>query len=428
MMQKTELESPKAMDEPEVWGRPDTPVSLEPPPPSGEPRSFLESAGAKLLLLGAAVVLILSGLLVWRHYMNWESTDDATIDGDIYQISPRITGHVVRVEVENNQYVEAGTVLVRLDPMDHQVALERAQAQYADATASAQAAQASVPITSVNTTSQTTTAGASVETAIAGVATAQKNYQSEQARVEEAAAQNAKAQSDLQRYSQLVSKLEISEQQYDQAVAAAKSAAATLAAVEASATAAQNRVTEAQGRLAQARSELRATRSGPQQVAATRARADAAEAAVKTAKANLDQAELNLRYTTITAPVSGVVGKKSVEPGQNVQPGQALMAIVPLNGLYVTANFKETQLQRMRPGQEVKVHVDAYNRDYTGRVLNLAGATGEQFSLLPPENATGNYVKVVQRVPVKIVFDPGQDKDHLLRLGMSVEPDVHVGK
>ncbi len=427
MPQKTDYEAPKMVDnEPERWSQAGTPVDLEPSLPE-RPRKFLETRTAKVLLLGAAIVLIVGGILVWHHYTAWESTDDATIDGDIYQVSPRVSGHVVEVDVQNNQPVEKGAVLARLDPADYQVALERARAGYADALATASAARVNVPVTTVSTTSQTSTAGATVEMAQAAIATAQRNYEAANAKIEKAAADNAKAQSDLQRYSQLISKLEISHQQYDQAVADAKAAAATLSSDQAAATALSSQVREAEGRLAQAQAQLRSTSSGPQQVAAMRARAHAAEAAVQTAKSNLDQAQLNLQYVTITAPVSGVVGRKSVEPGQNVQPGQALMAVVPLDGLYVTANFKETQLRKMRPGQPVEIHVDAYDRDYTGRVLNLGGATGEQFSLLPPENATGNYVKVVQRVPVKIVFDNGQNNDHQLRLGMSVEPNVHVG-
>ncbi len=352
------------------------------------------------------------------------ATDDAQIDGHINPISPRVGGHVMSVKVENNQYVQAGAVLVELDPKDYQVALDRAQAEYANALATAEAARVGVPISSVSTSSQVTTAQAEVENARASLAAAEKQYQAAQAKIEEAEANNAKAQSDLNRYKQLVGKEEISQQQYDQAVAAAKAGAASLLAADAQAQAAAQRVSEARGKLAQAEAQLRSAHTGPQQVSATRSRASAAEAAVQMAKAALEQAQLNLQYSTITAPVSGLVGKKTAEVGQNVQPGQELMAIVPLDDIWVTANFKETQLKNMRPGQPVKIYVDAYGREYDGHVESIAGASGAQFSLLPPENATGNYVKVVQRVPVKIRFEKGQDPEHIPRLGMSVEPRV----
>ena len=384
------------------------------------------SSRRKWLIPAVLVVAAIAGFFTWRHYAGWESTDDAVIDGHINPISARVSGHVLKVNVEDNQYVEAGTVLVELDPKDYQVAVDRAAADLANAQAAARAAYAGVPITSVSTSSETSMASAGVESAQATVTATEKQTAAAEAKVKEAEANNVKAQADLKRYAQLVGKQEISQQQYDQAVAAAESAAATVASAQASAAAAQSQEVEARGRLAQAQAQLRSSETGPQQVAATRSRWDAASAAVKTAQATLEQAELNLQYTTIVAPVAGLVGKKSVEMGQNVQAGADLMAIVPLNDIWVTANFKETQLKHMQPGQAVKIHVDAFGRDYTGRVLNVAGATGAQFSLLPPENATGNYVKVVQRVPVKIVLDSNQDPEHLLRLGMSVEPSVRV--
>jgi len=242
--------------------------------------------------------------------------------------------------------------------------------------------------------------------------------------VKQAQADYAKAKSDLDRYAQLIKKDEISQQVYDHAVQTVEADAAVVAAAQSGAAAAEQQVALAQAQLAQAQADLRASHAGPQKVKVSRAEAEAAEAAVKTAKAALDQAKLNLDYTVIRAPVDGIVGKKSVEVGQNVAVGQALMAIVPVEGLYVTANYKETELKDMRPGDPATIHVDAYDRDYKGHVLNIGGATGERFSLLPPENATGNYVKVVQRIPVKIVFDPGEDSEHLLRIGMSVEPTV----
>src|SRR5579884_3598770 len=363
------------------------------------------------------LILIVSSILVWRHYAAWVSTDDAEIDGHIHPISSRIAGHVIKVTVDNTQYVEKGTVLVQLDPTLYQVAVDRAKAQ---------AARVGVPITSINTLGQVRSAQADVDSAQAGIAAAERQFQAAEAKLEEAEANNVKAQSDLKRYAQLVGKNEISRQQYDDAVAAAKTSAATVAAAQASAAAAEQQVAQARSRLAQANAELHYAQTRPQQLRVIRARAEAAASSVQAAEAALHQAELNLQFTTIVAPISGIVGNRTVVAGQNIQPGQALMAIVPTEDIWVTANFKETQLRHMRVGQPVKIHVDAYGRDYNGHVVGIAGATGVQFSLLPPENATGNYVKVVQRVPVRIAIDPGQDPQHLLRVGMSVEPKVKV--
>ena len=377
-------------------------------------------------LVGAIIVLAALGLVVYRHYAGWVSTDDAEIDGYIYPISSRVRGHVTNVLVENTQDVQKGAVLVQLDSTDYQVAVQHAQAHLANAQAAAQAARGGVPITSVNTLSQVNSAQADVESAQAGISAAEKQFQAGEARLQAAQADNVKTQMDLKRYQQLVTKSEISKQQYDQAVAAATSSAATVAAAEASAAADEQQVAQARSRLIQASAELHYAHTRPQQLHVIRARAEAAVAAVQAAEATLHQAELNLQYTTIVAPVSGVIGKRTVVAGQNIEPGQALMAIVPIEGTWVTADFKETQLRLMHAGQPVKIYVDAYGRDYNGRVDGIAGATGVQFSLLPPENATGNYVKVVQRVPVRILFDKGQDPNHLLRVGMSVEPRVKV--
>ena len=383
---------------------------------------------AKWVLLVIGLVLVVGGIFVWKHYSTHESTDDAQIDGDIYPISVRVNGHVVAVEVENNEFVKKGTVLVRIDPTDYQVALEHAQANYAMAMARAQASNVGVPITSVNSSSGISSAQAQVEQAQASIAAAQKEHLAAQARVKQTEANYARAKSDLARYAQLVKKDEVSEQQYEHAVQTAEADSAAVTAAQSAAAAAEQNVSLAQAQLAQAEAGLSASQTGPQRVRVSRAEAQAAEAAVKTAKAALDQAQLNVTYTTVRAPADGIVGKKAVEPGQNIGVGQALMAIVPVEGLYVTANYKETELKDMRPGDPATIHVDAYDRDYKGHVLNISGATGERFSLLPPENATGNYVKVVQRIPVKIVFDPGQDSEHILRLGMSVEPTVSTKK
>ncbi|HET7215925.1 MAG TPA: HlyD family secretion protein [Terriglobia bacterium] len=393
------------------------------------PQSFFKRhPGAKWALLVLGLVVVVGGIFVWRYYSTHESTDDAQIDGNIYPISSRINGHVVAVEVENNEFVKQGTVLVRIDPTDYKVALDRAQANYATAVAHAQASLVGVPIMSVDSSSGISLAQARVQQAQAAIAAAEKQSLEAQARVKQMQANYTQATSDLARYAQLIKKEEVSQQQYDHAVQTADADSAAVAVAQSAAAAAEQNIALAQAQLAQAQANLRASSAGPQKVRASRAQANAAEAAVKTAKAALDQARLDLDYTLVRAPADGVVGKKSVEPGQNIGIGQALMAIVPMEGLYVTANYKETELKDMRPGDPAIIHVDAYDRDYKAHVLNIAGATGEKFSLLPPENATGNYVKVVQRIPVKIVFDPGQDSEHLLRIGMSVEPTVITKK
>jgi membrane fusion protein (multidrug efflux system) len=397
-------------------------------------RGVLQRPRARLVMLFMALVIIAGAIIAWRYFAIRESTDDAQIDGHITPISPRVGGTVIDVQVHDNEYVKAGTVMVAIDPRDYDVALQRAEAEFADARASLQAARVGVPITTTTTSGQLSLAGATVERAQAGlqVATggvdvARARLNSARARLAEATAESTKASRDLERMKQLIAKDEISQQQYDAAVAAADAARAGVEAAQAAVVEAQQGVqvalsqgVQAQGTLAQARAEQRTAGTAPQQVQASKAREAGAEARVAQAQAALEQARLNLQYTKIVAPADGVVSKKSVEVGQVVQPGQPLLAIVPLEDIWVTANFKETQLRDMRPGEEARISVDAYGHTYNGRVQSIAAATGARFSLLPPENATGNYVKVVQRVPVKITFDKGQDPNHLLRPGMSV--------
>jgi membrane fusion protein, multidrug efflux system len=393
------------------------------PPPR---RSLLPTGpGARLLLIIAAVAVIVGAIFAWRYFSSYESTDDAQVDGHLMPLSARISGYVSKVNVDDNQYVTAGTVLAEIDPRDYQVAVDKAQADLATAIANAQALNINVPITHVSTTSQVSASQADVQSTQAGIAAAQSQYAAAEAELTQAEANNVKAQADLIRYRDLVSKQEVSQQLYDQAVATAKASASAVAAAQASALAAEQQVSQARARLAEAQANLRASQTGPQQVASTRAKARSAEASVQQKQAALEQAQLNLGYTKIYAPVDGVVSKNA-EVGMNVQPGQQLFTIVPLNDVWVTANFKETQLHYMKPGQRAEIHVDANDRTYKGHVASLAGSTGARTSLLPPENATGNYVKVVQRIPVKIVLDPGEDKSHYLRLGMSCEPKVFV--
>jgi len=380
----------------------------------------------RVFLIVGIIVLLVAGFFLWRYFDSYEDTDDAQIDGHLNSISARVSGHVLKLLVDDNQYVPMGTPLIEIDPKDYQVAVDRAKADYADAVALAEAARVNVPITSVNTNSQTSSAQADVENANAGIAAARQQFSAAKAQFAEAEANNVKAQNDLVRYKQLVDKQEISEQQYDQAVAAAHAGTASVDAARASASAADNQVRQAQSRLLQAQANLRAAATGPQQVENFKSRAQSAQAQADQKKAALEQAELNLQYTVIVAPVNGAVTNRTVEVGQNVSIGQELMKVINLDDIWVTANFKETQLKGMQVGQRATIHVDTNGKDYKGHVQSIAGASGAITSLLPPENATGNYVKVVQRIPVKITFDPGETREHVLRPGMSVEPKVWV--
>jgi membrane fusion protein, multidrug efflux system len=387
-------------------------------------RSAMRNPRVRWALIIGAIVIVIGGLLLWRYLSSYESTDDAQVDGHINPISARVSGHVIKLNVNDNQYVQAGTVLVEIDPTDYELAVARAKAALADAVAAAEGARVNVPVTSVSTTGQLSSAQVDVTSAQAGIAAATQNYEAAKARLTEAQANNNKAQSDVARYKQLVQKQEISQQQYDQAAAAAEAAAATVQAAQANVSAAEQQVIQAQGKLDQAKVSLQTAGTAPKQVQIIRSRAAAADATVQSRKADLNQAELNLTYTKVIAPVSGVVSNRTVEVGENVQLGEQLMKIVPLEDVWVTANFKENQLRDMHPGQPVTIHVDATGKDYKGHVDSIAGASGARFSLLPPENATGNYVKVVQRIPVKITFDNGELRGHELRPGMSCEPKV----
>src|ERR1700721_2519153 len=345
-------------------------------------------------------------------------------------LSARISGYVLKVPVMEGQLVQAGEVLVTIDPQDYEISVNQAQAALADALAGAASSRYNVPITSVTTHSNLQSAGTAVMNAEAGLKAAEQNFESAKAALDQAEANSTKSNADLTRYEKLVAKEEISRQLYDAAVAGAAANKAAVASATALAHSADQAVLQAQGKLLQASDDLRSAQTAPQQVSLIRSRADAADALVLQRKAQLAQAVLNLSYSVIRSPVTGIIGKKTVEVGQNVSIGQELVQVVPLDDIWVTANFKETQLSRMRPGQPVDVKLDAYGRTWKAHVTNLGGGTGSVFSLLPPENATGNYVKVVQRVPVRIDFDHTAGADFnakgLLKPGLSVEPDVRV--
>ncbi len=380
------------------------------------------------IIIVVVAILIVGALAYWWHSTFSEDTDDAQVNGHLIQVSSRIAGQVQKVYVSENQQVKKGDPIVDLDPRDYQVAVENAKAALASAKASALAANVAVPLTTVNTGSALTSATSDVSGAHAQVMQAQQQQQAAHARVIQAQANDAKAQSDLQRYKPLVEKDVISKQQYDAAVAAAAAAAASVQDALASEQAAAEAVRVAREREAGTQAALKYAQTGPQQVAAQNAKARQAEAQVQQAQAQLDQAELNLSYTKIVAPEDGIITRKSVEINQNIAAGQNLLTLVSLNDIWVTANFKETQLRHMSAGQPVEISVDATGKKYHGKVTQIGGATGSVLSLFPPENATGNYVKVVQRVPVRIDFTDLQHEDpnHLLRPGLSVEPNVRV--
>jgi membrane fusion protein, multidrug efflux system len=396
--------------------------------------------GRILVIVAVIAILGVGGYFLWRYLNTYETTDDAEIDGHIDAVSGRISGNVIDVLAEDEQVVKAGDVLVRIDPRDYEVAVAKADADLRDAEAALESSRIDIPITNTNTASQLKTARSSRADADAFVVGSQRQLsaardrlETAQAQVREAQANVKKTSDDVARYKLLVDKNEIPRQQYDTAVADAAAAQATLDARNASVreagqniAVAQSAVEQANQRVPQADASIESANTAPQQVQVSESRAKSAAAQVAQKKALLDQAKLNLSYCTIFSPVTGIVGKKTVELGENISPGQQLMAVVPLEDVWVIANFKETQLSRMKPGQRVRFSVDAYNREYHGTIMAVGGASGSRFSLLPPENATGNYVKVVQRIPVRINLDPGQNDDHRLRPGMSVDPKVYV--
>jgi membrane fusion protein, multidrug efflux system len=396
------------------------------PPLKERAKSFMREhpKGIPLGTIGFVVLVILAILLIM--YLNsYESTDDAEIDGHLNAVSSRITGTVTKVYVQDNQAVTAGQPLLELDTHDYQTALDQAQASEANALAQLAAENPNVPITQTANQTNITSGNVDVETAQAGVTAAEQQYQAKLAELRQAEANNLKAQTDVLRYRPLVEKEEISKEQFDTILAQAKTQAAGVEAAQASAKAAQKAIDQAHDQLRQALTKLQQTNTdAPRNVAIRKAGVQAREAALQAAQAQVEQARLNLSYTKIYAPVAGIIGQKNAELGQRVEIGQQLLSITQLDDIWITANFKETQLKKMRPGQQVDVSVDAFGKKYHAYVESLPGATGAITSLLPPENATGNYVKVVQRLPVRIRLKQGEDSEHMLRPGMSVEPKV----
>jgi membrane fusion protein (multidrug efflux system) len=392
------------------------------------PKERGRSRAVKLLVLLAVLAGAGVGAVqLWGYFESYESTDDAQIEGHLNGISSRISGTVTAVHFENNQKIAAGEVLVELDPRDYQVSLEQAKASMSLAASQLTAERPNVPITQTSNESFLATSEANISQAEAAVAQAERDYDSAMADLLQAEANNTRAQADEVRYRGLVEKEEVSKTLYDQKLADARADEAAVASKRASSEAARRVIAQRQASLLAARTQLsEAVQNNPRQLLLREANVQIRQANIAVFKSQVDQAELNLSYTMIVAPVGGIAGKKSVEVGEQVRPGDQLLAISQTDEVWVTANFKETQLKRMHPGQTVSVSVDALDRKYDGLIESMPGATGAVYSVLPPENATGNYVKVVQRLPVRIRMKRDQAGLDLLHPGMSVEPVVRV--
>ena len=391
--------------------------------PTHPKRRFLRWAAAVAILIAAA-----GGTELWIQSLGLETTDDAQVDGHFNSLSSRITGTVVYInpQAENNQFVKAGTLLIELDPSDYEAELDHAQADLDTRRAEALDAQVTVPIVDASAFSRLRASEAATEQATETVSEAEANLAAAQHRLQQDQATSERAERDRVRYQALVEKREISRSEYDarqtEAISAAQSVEADVAAIHSS----QQKIAQAKSLVAEREADVEAARTAPQQVVNAKAKTQTANGHIEQAAAEVRTARLNLSYTKIYAPVSGVVGRKTVEVGHRVQPGQALMIIVPVDDVWITANFKETQLKKMKAGEPVRIHVDTLDRDFNGYIENMPGAAGPLFSLFPPENATGNYVKVVQRFPVRIRLNSNEDPQHMLRPGMSVEPQVKV--
>jgi membrane fusion protein, multidrug efflux system len=421
----TQVQQPEIFPEEEIQ-RPK--FSVEPPQPRRQGIFAVMKQNRRAILIGAVIIALVVAGLVWFFLAAYESTDDAQVDGHLHPVSARISGTILRVnpEVEDSHYVKAGTVLAEIDPADYQAERERAVADYNRLQASSQAAEKDISVISSGSNGRLDLARAAVSEAEDAVASEKATLDASEARLAQAQANFTRAEADRQRYAKLLAKHEISQSEYDRVATEADTDKSAVVAGKAEIAAAKQRVSAAQSRLIQRKADVLAAGSAPQQIASSKAKAAAASSDAVRARAQLTTADLNLGYTKIVAPVSGIIGRKTVEAGQRVQPGQQLLTIIPVDDLWITANFKETQLRKMKPGQPVTIHADATGEDYRGHVDDLAGATGSRFSLLPPENATGNYVKVVQRLPVRILLEQGENSDHRLRPGMSVEPSVRT--
>ncbi|HEX9409609.1 MAG TPA: HlyD family secretion protein [Methylomirabilota bacterium] len=394
---------------------------------SRPPRPWYRRRGRLLLIAVVVLVLILVGAHYLRHALTHESTDDAFIEAHVVSVSPKVSNYVSSVRVDDNWHVKQGDLLVELDARDYEARLAQAQANLAASVAQHRGAAINIRVVG-------TTSSAAVQQAEAGVQTAQRQVDGARSRLEQARAQVMAAQAeavraaeDLKRYKELLDVGGVSRQEHDNAAAASTTAAANLAAARQNEQATADALRQTEAQLNEAKARLTSAKAAPDQVAQSRAQAEQLGAQTNQLEAAVQQALLDLSYTKIVAPVAGRITRKSVEPGAYVQVGQTLFSIVP-DQVWVVANFKETQLRHMRAGQPVTVSVDAYpDKKFKGHVDSIQSGTGARFTLLPPENATGNYVKVVQRVPVKIVIDEQADPAYVLGPGMSVVPEVKVG-
>jgi membrane fusion protein (multidrug efflux system) len=392
------------------------------PPPATRGR-----AKAFAIFFVVLAVAAIAGTLYWLHVRQFETTDDAEVDGHLNAISSRVEGTVAHVYVDDNQAVKANDPLVDLDPRDYQVALDAAEAQLSQARTMVSAQQPNIPITQVQNVTNISGGEADLANAQAALATAERDVETARAKLLEAQANNEKAQSDLDRYKTLIAKEEVSKQEFDSIASTAKAQAAAVAAAQGTVESDLQIVNQKRAQVAQSQSRLaQYQRNAPAQLAVRRAAVVSEEAAAKTEEVQVEKAQLNLGYTKISAPIGGIVMKRSAEVGMHVAAGQQLLTIAQLDDLWVTANFKETQLRNIRPKQKAVLHVDALNQDFQGYVDDIGGATGAITSVLPPENATGNFVKVVQRIPIRIRFNKDQPGLDRLRPGMSVEPEVRV--
>ena len=405
------------------------PASAASAAPAAPPTVAALAARSRRRLVAAlvAVAIALAAIGYWAHARRFETTDDAQVDGNISNVSPRVSGIVSAVLVVENQPVRAGDLLAVVDPADLQIAVDQAKAQMAQAQAQLEAEDPSVPITLTSNESAIASANSDLAGAQAALSAARKDVEQLTAQLAQAEANNRTAQLEKQRSEKLIAEGAVSQSDDDQRSNNAAATAAAVRALEQSLAAARDRVAQQQAQILTLRSRYAEIQSNaPRQVATRRASVTMRQAALEAARAQLAQAELNLSYAKITAPVAGIVAKKAIAVGDHVAPGQQVIAITQTDSLWITANYRETQLERMQPGQPAKVHVDALDLDLRGEVESLGGATGSRLSVLPPENASGNYVKVVQRIPVRIKLDPGQGGLDRLRIGMSVEPSVTV--
>jgi membrane fusion protein (multidrug efflux system) len=411
---------------------PNAPTSPPPAPPVVEKKADppVTRGRGRAFIIFFLILLIAggAGVYYWLQSRQFETTDDAQVEAHLSSVSSRVDGAITRVYVDDNQIVKAGDPLVDLDPRDFQVTVDQTRAQLAQARSQVTAQRPSVPITQNESSTNITGAEADVANAQAAIGAAERDRESAAARLAEAEANAAKAKADLSRYTVLIKNEEVSQQEFDQVAATAKAQDATVDANRAAVASAGRTVEQRQAQLAQVQSRLAQVRTNaPSQLAIREANVQSMQANEQTAQAMLEQAELKLGYTKILAPAAGIILKRSAEVGERINAGQQLMMIAQIGDLWVTADFKETQMRNIHPGQSVRIHVDALRQDFEGYVETIGGSTGALASVLPPENATGNYVKVVQRIPVRLRFKPNQNGLDRLRPGMSVEPDVRIG-